>query len=265
MMIDLKHHLEHPSNEGFGDVLVEQIRHGVDEHHPWLTPSGRVRKAGRPDPYRERVALLCIGHHHGQTGQIPAAKSSASQALSVAVIASGAHLGAASCGIPSGIRPLNLASFTHVGTSGSFLSRMRLPPEDKPNIHQNQEEGFLSEGPTASGAQHSNPGHPSSGESSSWTRPTPAASPSTVARFVRAFHSCLMTPRFGSGLASWSLMLSTSTAKFSFSDSSSTWLEVIASFRSPSARWRSLNSEFTTFPSPRVMMLLPVAVIDIPA
>jgi hypothetical protein len=97
MPVRSHHDIEDAEDELIRDLMVKHIRHRIDEDSSRLSPlEGKIESIG---PQFEIESLLIRMSRH------PTKPFGESQR--VAMVAAGAHLGAAGGRIPSGIRPLN--------------------------------------------------------------------------------------------------------------------------------------------------------------
>ena len=53
-----EHHLKDLADELLGDVVVKQVGHRVDEHHPWCCPASGLFQAIGPQPDGERIVSI---------------------------------------------------------------------------------------------------------------------------------------------------------------------------------------------------------------
>ena len=103
--VHLLHDVEHAAQEFSGNVLVEQVAHGVHEDEPGPPPLFRLPEAFRAE--REVEARF-----EGVARNVPEAFR---EAFRIAVVAAGAQLGASGDRIPGSVGPLDGAVVGHVG------------------------------------------------------------------------------------------------------------------------------------------------------
>src|SRR5580704_18261903 len=95
MPVGSLHGVKGPDDMLPGNVLMEKVAHGVHENHAWLFPVERLQQAFGPD--RDVKTVF--------EGMAPHAAESLGEPCSIAVVASGADLGAAGDRVPGGICP----------------------------------------------------------------------------------------------------------------------------------------------------------------
>lgn len=97
------HDIENGFDERRGHRFVKEIRHGVDEHNPWSSPSQRLLEQRLVQRYCESSHVLADSHR----------TKPRSHPLRVAVLAALADLGTTRYGVPSYLCPFDLRPSRH--------------------------------------------------------------------------------------------------------------------------------------------------------
>src|SRR6266550_6450448 len=108
-----KHHIEHPNNEIIGDVVVEEIRHRVDEHHARRGPRSRMLQAIWPEPHGEWISPIGRRVHDRPSTCVDVVETLTGERFGVTVVATGSDLRAASDRIPCRVSPFDSGPQAH--------------------------------------------------------------------------------------------------------------------------------------------------------
>ena|SRR6266571_7923782 len=94
----IAHRGKHALDVSKWNVLMKEIAHGIDEHYAWLTPTPRNIHEIGVQRYLKAISVTVAAH----------CLQASRHALSVAVLASLANLGAPSDRIPGHLGPFNV-------------------------------------------------------------------------------------------------------------------------------------------------------------
>src|SRR5581483_6398225 len=112
MVRAVPHRLEDALDIRKGNVVVEQVAHGVDEDHLRPTPAPRHIEQVRMQGYFKTIAVTVSPHCLKTTGHT----------FCIAVLATLADLGTSRHGIPGHLRPLNVRLCRHTSSQASRVS-----------------------------------------------------------------------------------------------------------------------------------------------